>query len=394
MEQLDVLPIPIRLGVGFSSYKEIPIELVVGYRHEFVGRYHNYYFTKDNYQWINSVLQCEYVIDGFSPNLNKKLHVGHLRNLALANSLSKILGSLSKFVALLGKSLGVLDDSEFDLNEWFTFLDYYPEIYCDTDFLKYIDCLNLTDGEKDFVGCKVFTGEKGPVVIKRSNGIPTYAGYDLAFAKQVCPTHYITGAEQVDHFDSLGLKNKHIAMGLVLGKDKKKIKSRTGDAFSAKDAVQSVIDNLRITPEPRKLAWNVLCWNFLRVNKGHDVTFDEQKWTHDDAPGLYITYTYARLLKTLEGNFEQPYDPNLTQQDIELIGISEYYKHWLNKAIINLDTAPLANFVYDLARALGVAYHTETIVNGRKAWRFAVSYATKVLKQTMELLGMFTLTEV
>src|ERR1035437_5398994 len=43
-------------------------------------------------------------IDGFSPNLNKHLHVGHLSNLVIANAFQK-LGIGKKFIAILGDTL-------------------------------------------------------------------------------------------------------------------------------------------------------------------------------------------------------------------------------------------------------------------------------------------------
>lgn len=105
-------PMPLKFGVGFTSPE--PIELTkfgvgsenlkqvpIGFRHEHVGQYyHNYHCTKEgwlwpfeysNDPWVAQSWKPIYVIDGFSPNLNKQLHVGHLRNLALAASLKDIL---------------------------------------------------------------------------------------------------------------------------------------------------------------------------------------------------------------------------------------------------------------------------------------------------------------
>jgi hypothetical protein len=117
--------------------------MVLGYRHELVNRYHNYFFTPERWKWLGTPKTPVCVVDGFSPNLNKTLHVGHLRNLALANSLSKMLGTDSRFVALLGKSLGTLDGAKDSLDKWFNWLNYAPEVYYDTDFSGDVSQLTL-----------------------------------------------------------------------------------------------------------------------------------------------------------------------------------------------------------------------------------------------------------
>jgi hypothetical protein len=202
----------------------------------------------------------------------------------------------------------------------------------------------------------------------------------------VSPTHYITGAEQAEHFASLGLKDRHLAMGLVLGKDNKKMKSRTGDAFSAEDAVEAIMGCLDDTPARKKLAWNVLCWNFLHASKSQTIRFDEEKWTEDDAPGLYITYTYARFLKALGGDLNQKCC-EITDNDLKLLGISEYKNYWLERCIANMDTAPLANYAHELARAMSNAYHGERIVGGRQTWRFVVAMPPKHCGRQWNFLG-------
>jgi arginyl-tRNA synthetase len=135
-----------------------------------------------------------------------------------------------------------------------------------------------------------------------------YAFHDLAFAKLVGPTHYITGAEQKEHFASLGLGDKHLPMGLVLGSDGKKLKSRASkegvpaDSPKAEAIMEEVMENLEDScPDKRKLAWNVLAWNFLTVARTQNVKYNPADWTKADAPGLYITYTFARVKKAARG---------------------------------------------------------------------------------------------
>lgn len=400
-----------------------------------VGRYWNYLFTPTNYDWPEPWLEvakdhinAEYIIDGFSPNLNKSLHVGHLRQLALAKSLSAIFRK-AKFVAFLGASLGVYSYAMKELNEWFEFVGYKPELYYDVLMPR-----DLVEHHKVIEHeAHVWDGPNGPVIVVRSDGRPTYAFHDLAFAKMVGPTHYITGAEQKEHFERLGLGDKHLIMGLVLGKDGKKMKSRESDLEDAKAAavMDEIISKLDDScTEKKKLAWNILAWNFLVAGRQQNVKYNLEEWTNPDQAGLYITYTYARVRKALKGiewahippanmkaikkHFQwdglgaehwdeacekwSPTDPDpqydLTQADVDLLGFSEYYRYYLKRCTDTMDPTHMANYAHDLARRLGKAYHAEKIQGGRYGFQYAMERAKSMLRQCMWYLGMFDLEQV
>ena len=438
-----IRPIPLNHGVGFFSMERLP-QFAGKYREENVGRYWNYYVTPDCQEWPEKV-ECKgpYIIDGFSPNLNKNLHVGHLRQLAIAKSLAVILNgggaNTAKFVAILGASQGVYQYAVDALQDWFEFLKYNPTLYYDVlmpreqEFVPRREAMmpHLEDESR----CEVWDGPKGPVIVSRSDGRPTYAFADIAFAKLVGPTHYITGAEQQDHFANLGLGDKHLPMGLVLGGDNKKMKSRTGDAVSAEEVIAQIISQLDPTPNPKKLAWNVLAWNFLHVARSKNVKYTPEEWTKPEAPGMYITYTYARIKSAMKGNDrcwwppsrmkaiahnympecpeleegqswsyddaceawskENP-DPkfDLNQADADLIGLANQHRYALQRSIDTLDPAPIANFAYDLAAKLGAAYHSEQIKGGRYGFQYSVDRAVNALRTCMWKLGMFALEEV
>lgn len=144
---------------------------------------------------------------------------------------------------------------------------------------------------------QVWDGPHGPVPVVRADGRPLYAYHDLVFAKEVAPTYYVTGQEQREHFKALGLEKHHLPMGLVLGPDGKKLKSRDGTALPAVEAIGLVEANLNDTANKTKLAWNILAWNFLHVTRPQDVKFEVEKWTRPEAPGMHITYTHARIAK-------------------------------------------------------------------------------------------------
>lgn len=395
--QTNIHPIPEGKGLGFSS--SVPLDYT-NYDYRPLGRYHNYHFTPQNLKWpLEITVPQGLCIDAFSPNLNKQLHVGHLRNLAIAASLHNTLTdrSSAQFVAFLGKSLGVDESAEENLKNWYQFLNYKPTIFYDTDVSEKYPVEGIP-GEGEYLGCQVWPGAKHPTVIRRTDGRTTYAYHDLAFAKAVGPTHYLTGAEQFEHFANLDMAEKHLPMGLVLDpKTGKKMKSRDGNALSAAAALELVMSKLKETPEPKKLAWNVIAWNFLRVNRPKDVAFDVDNWTQPDAPGLYITYTHTRLMSALKNTevcSNLASDINYSQADMNLLGYQAYENYYLQKAITHMDPSSIANFAHELAKKLNLAYHAERIKDGRPAFKRAVYTATNTLYRCMSYLGMFSVDKV
>ena len=70
-----IRPIPEQFGVGFCSFERLP-EYAGKYREEQIGRNWNYYVTLDCQEWPEiGFSKPAYIIDGFSPNLNKTLHI-------------------------------------------------------------------------------------------------------------------------------------------------------------------------------------------------------------------------------------------------------------------------------------------------------------------------------
>jgi arginyl-tRNA synthetase len=435
-----VRPLPVDKGVGFFTMEAIKDHL--GYRYETLGRYHNYYFTANNWRWPvpfydNGDIRT---VDGFSPNLNKELHIGHLRNLAVANALSKM-HPRWYFVALLGASQGVYKTAVNNLNKWFTFLDYNPEVFFDVLMPRDKNIVPRKEGTGDHTGCLVWTEKdivlfrSEPVIdlraipedkrdkfhelLKDTNliragdvyvipaqvGSPTYSFHDLAFAATKRPDYYITGQEQIQHFRDLGLGEKHLPMGLVMGKDGTKLKSRTGDAMSAEEAMEMIKSRLDKTTDPDKLAWNIVCWNFLHCSRVKNVIFDPEKWTSPESPGLYITYTYARLSSAIKkaadcgqnvlGHYalESMWE-KISELDLQILGWAEYHHHWFERTAQSQDMAALAGYVHDLSRVLGGVYNKDRIIGGRDTFFYSIIRATDTLAKCMKRLGMFCLEEV
>ena len=394
---MNIRPLPENLGVGFQSPEKLDLP---GYREEQHPHFWRYFMTQEEWGWPDTYCFKQHpplVIDGFSPNLNKSLHVGHLRQLALANCLSKLLEE-SRFVSLLGTT-GILKSSVDELQEWLCFLNFDPDLHYDALMPQDATIVSRHEGEGDKEGALVWDGPRGPVVVFRKadeSGYrrATYAFHDLAFAATVQPDYYITGVEQVEHFQNLGLDKKHLPMGLVLDSAGKKLKSRTGDALTAKEGFEAVEAVMQPVPNPKKIIWNVIAWNLLATGRATNVKFEPELWVKPEAPGMYCSYTWARLNSALEGSDQEVDDSfgdekKMTEADAQLAGFTQYRFYYFAKAQTGMDPAGLANYLYDLCRRATKAYHTERIRNGRPGFRFAISMCKLGIEDCMKMLGMF-----
>ncbi len=394
---MSIRPLVARFGFGFQSQEKQDFP---GYREEQHPHFWRYFFTPQAWKWPEVWMTCtrsQAVIDGFSPNLNKSLHIGHLRQLALANCLSRALAG-AEFVSLMGTT-GILKKSVDELQEWFDFVGFQPTLHYDALMPQDADIVPRHEGEGDKAGALVWDGPRGPVVVFRKadeSGYrrATYAFHDLAFAATVAPDFYVTGVEQVEHFQNLGLAEKHLPMGLVMDSQGKKLKSRTGDAMTAKEAFEAVEAIMKPVPEPKKIVWNVIAWNLLATGRGTNVKFEPELWVKPEAPGMYCSYTWARLNSALDGPDEETDgsfgdEKSMTEADVELAGYSQYHLYHIGNTNETLDPAGLANYLYDLCRRATKAYHSERIRDGRPGFRFAISQCKLAIEECMKTLGMF-----
>ena len=82
------------------------------------GLYTNITVDKDLREvFIDDSISFDY-LDGFSPNLNKHLHIGHASNLVLAKAFQS-LGMAEKTIAILGDTLIEIDVTKMDAKNTF-----------------------------------------------------------------------------------------------------------------------------------------------------------------------------------------------------------------------------------------------------------------------------------
>jgi arginyl-tRNA synthetase len=390
VNKMDIRPLPKHIGVGFTSL--IPVDFSInGYRVEKLDRFNNYFFTAENYNWPNEKLdQGEgQTIDAFSPNLNKNLHIGHLKQLVVASSLQKLLPK-AKFVSMLGAAVGIIPGAKDKIDEWCKLSQFNPKFYFDLD----LQCdYKFEDGAGKYSGCKIFVGPLGPIVTITSSGKKTYAYYDLALHQLENPTLYIVGEEQKQHFNSLGFGERHLSLGLVLGLDGKKMSSRDG-AMLAEELLNNIQNRLNETSEPRKLAWNIAAYHFLKGAISKSTTYDIKQWTNPLSGGLFLTYTYARCMSI----FNKYGIPELTTiskpEIVELLGYVSYSKYYIARAAKERSPHFVCEYAIKLAGILNNIYHKITIKQSDEETKWGFYLATILLGELMQNIGMYLIESV
>lgn len=237
-------------------------------------------------------------VDGFSPNLNKHLHVGHLSNLIIANAYQK-LGIGDKFIAILGDTLTGKVEQKEALNTYLNTCNEFnykiDEIYY-TSKMELKDNTKLINGEDLYVGSKVFDLGDEKIVGIKSNGSTSYFYQDVALAQSLnSSTLYLTGLEQDNHFKSLKKlfpDINHIGLGLVL-LDGKKMSSSEGNIIYLKDFIEELMS---IFNSDIKLVYNILAGQILKSNPSVNKSIDTKLIGNPKLSlGLYLSYTLAHV---------------------------------------------------------------------------------------------------
>jgi len=294
---------PKNLNFGFCVYGEPTQEIIDWAQYwnlklENSGAYTNIEIPKDIsiFNLFEDVKIFEYG-DFFSPNLNKHLHLGHFSNLIIAKCFQS-LGLAKNTVAILGDTLDGAVTKEDALNKYNEYCNKFGYHIDKIFFASEQNLIGnlLTEGEGEYEGTKVFNLSDQKIVGLKSDGSSTYFYQDVALATYLnAPTLYLTGTEQIPHFESLKElfpHINHIGLGLVMV-DGKKSSSSNGNVYFMEEVLDLVKAKFN---NDEKLAWNVLCGIILKYDlpstkdiKMKDI--DNVKTSH----GLYLSYTLARL---------------------------------------------------------------------------------------------------
>jgi arginyl-tRNA synthetase len=387
----EVRTLPLDMGFGFCVYGT-PSDKIIkwannwGFRiQEGKGGYTNILVPKnyDISECFEKFNQYKYV-DGFSPNLNKHLHIGHMSNFILAKAFQSMeVGE--EFISILGDTL----DGDVDKQEAYR---AYKN-YCDTFGLNVTKVFyashmvysedNLEDGEGDYVGTKVFnTGEEKIVGIK-SDGSTSYFYQDMAFASMLDDsTLYLTGHEQDGHFANLKKfypNTSHIGLGLVKLTGAK-MSSRGGNVIFFSDLIE---DCLKEFNNDWNLVYNVLAGFILKIEPKKDKNIDmEMLKNPKNSPGLYLSYTLARLTSAgvVADNFEDKFNSTELQ-----------FKYM--KSVSNLQPNILFNALVEHCKLINSLYSTHRIDDNLEN-KAMFSNLKEDLELGMKKLGLFIVDKV
>lgn len=330
---------------------------------------------------FNETSQYEWM-DGFSPNLCKKFHIGHFSNMVLGKAF-KSLGVSKKIVSIYGdtipgdltkeKSIEVLKSYQ---NEF----DYHPDKEFLASKIKYNGDL-LKDGEGDYKGTKIFDIDGEKIVGIKSNGSTSYFYQDVALASLLNePTLYLTGHEQNNHFNTLNklfTKNNHIGLGLV--KVGEKMSTRLGNVIFLDDIIEST---KKIFNNDIHLVYNVLAGFILKSKPEDDKNINLDTMSNPkNSAGLYLSYTMARLLSA---GCEIKEVDNFKSKELEFLFF---------KSNVNLKPNILFEGLVELCKDINLLYNT-LIIKGNEDNKKMFEEKLSDLSFGFKKLGLFNIEKV
>ena len=388
---------PPNMDFGFCVYGNISDEILEwakywGFIIEEGDNYTNILVPK-NYDISNcfeDFVPYKYV-DGFSPNLNKHLHVGHMSNFILAKTFKKM-GVGEKFISILGDTLKGDVDHLDATNMFETYCDTF-DLYVSKVFLaskmKYNGDL-LKDGEGDYEGTKVFDSGEEKIVGIKSDGSTTYFYQDMSLAEELNEsTLYMTGKEQDGHFGTLKKffpHTNHVGLGLVkllvetkMGPKEVKMSSRDGNVIFFADLIEECLEKFNNDWE---LVYNILAGFIIKIEPKKDKSINMKMLNNPkNSPGLYVSYTLARL----------------TSAGVRAMKIDKFNNNELQfkymKALDNLNPSILFNGLVEHCKMINGLYGTHQI-QGNTENEIMFSNFKEDLEFGMKKLGLFLVDKV
>lgn len=381
---------PEKQGFNFCQFGELTPEVAEwtsywNLKTEKSGPYTNILLNDDsNLKLMFNTPKTYQYMDGFSPNLNKHLHVGHLSNLIIANAIQK-LGISHQAIAIFGDTLdgGIqksdaleayikyCNDFEYNVDEFY----YASKMEIQHDSL-------LEDGTDDYKGSKIFNLDGEKIVGVKSNGSTTYFYQDVALAEKLnSTTLYLTGVEQKNHFNSLKKifpSIDHIGLGLVQ-LNGKKMSSSEGNIIFLKDFIEQL---LPIFDNNIKLVYNILAGQILKSNTSTEKSIDTTLIINPKTSlGLYMSYTMAHI-KSCGVKTKNNLDYNSKELTFAQL-----------KSQINLSPSILFEALVKHCKVINKLYETHYIKNNPENIKI-FSDLISDLELGMKKLGMFSIEKV
>jgi arginyl-tRNA synthetase len=358
----------------------------MGFEIEEKDKYTNLLFTdRTTSATFNFTPRFSY-LDGFSPNLNKELHVGHFMNLVYAKAFSSM-NVAEHTVAIYNDTF---PDTNYEHENYKSF-GYKPNLVFYASKIRLPEEWNwiMVDGKGDYAGTKCFVYDDNYQVGIRSNGETTYVYQDVALSYILGKrTLYLTGAEQKEHFEFLdkvadrsdyGMsKIHHLPLGLIT-LNGKKMSSRLGNTVMMKDLIASLHENIKVSnadltnDELDKIAYNAFAGSILKSNPKSSKNVNEDILCDlKQSQGLYMSYCLVRLNSMMKTVGE-------CKEDVMLA----FHYH---KSVLLQNPSILFNELYEYCKAFSKDYETKSYINNKSLYS---SYHYNISKY-MKLLGLYT----
>jgi arginyl-tRNA synthetase len=175
------------------------------------------------------------------------------------------------------------------------------------------------------------TGMEVPLTVVKSDGSYTYDTSDLATLRQRIEEEradwiiYVVDAGQALHFQTIfagaeeagildpsAVRVNHVAFGLVLGEDKKKLKTRSGESIKLASLIQegllrsaaklaekdraAVLSPEELRASQEAVAYGCIKYSDLVHNRNNDYIFSFDRMLDDRGnTAAYLLYAYARI---------------------------------------------------------------------------------------------------
>lgn len=273
-----------------------------------------------------------------------------------------------------------------------------------------------------------FINEKSPVVLKKSSGSYLYAMYDLAAIKwrmeNVKPEKiiYVVDKRQSLHFEQVFAIAKkmnwckdetllHIGFGTILGKDKKPLKTKTGESLYLDSLLSEgysqllssehflKIDNSFKEEILQKSVVGAMKYYDLKFNKQQDYIFDWEfvlNTKGNSAP--YLQNAYVRIDSIFYKKFENnnPDICSLNIQELSAIGKEVFFHCQKTQEIISnlindeYASQALTQQIMKISQLFHSFYEKEKILNGENENNniALLNYLKNTLEKSSEILGI------
>ena len=328
----------------------------------------------------------------------------------------------------LYRKLGVLLTND-DLAGESMYNDLLPEVL---DRLRTADLLVESDGAEVVFppGYTNREGEPLPLIVQKRGGGFNYGTSDLACVldrvERVKATLllYVVGAEQSQHlsmvFDVAEMagwlrpptRAVHVAFGFVLGTDRKKLKSRSGEPVRFVDVVQEAIERATASVKEknpdlpddeqidigRMVGIGALKYADLSTDRVKDYVFDwDRMLAFEGNTAPYLQYAHARIRSILRKAAETDaaatsVEPTLVHQERELVLQLLQFDSAVHDTLEKYSPHRMATYLFDLAQNFTSFYEACPVLKAdpqTRAFRIRLCEQTaRVLAKGLDLLGI------